>query len=91
MFYIFFPFSLVCVEKNILANFTNSQELEPEPVGAGCFWLLGAGAGCFWLLGAGAGAAIKKKSGAGAAKKFAGSPALQKGDFIKSNNFHKRE
>ena len=34
---------LVCWEKNILANLTNSQE--PEPVGAGCFWLLGAGAG----------------------------------------------
>ena len=33
---------LVCGEKNILANLTNSQE--PEPVGAGCFWLLGAGA-----------------------------------------------
>ena len=38
---------LVCGEKNILANLTNSQEPEPEPepVGAGCFWLLGAGAG----------------------------------------------
>ena len=34
---------LVCWEKNILANLTNSQE--PEPVGAGYFWLLGAGAG----------------------------------------------
>ena len=33
---------LVCREKNILANLTNSQE--QEPVGAGCFWLLGAGA-----------------------------------------------
>ena len=31
---------LVCGEKNILANLTNSQ----EPVDAGCFWLLGAGA-----------------------------------------------
>ena len=31
---------------------------EPEPVGAGCFWLLGAGAGAAW----------KKKSGAGAGK-----------------------
>ena len=58
MFYIFCRFTLlVCGEKNILANLTNSQE--PEPVGAGCFWLLGAGAG--------AGAAWKKKSGAGAA------------------------
>ena len=34
---------LPCGEKNILANLTHSQE--PEPVGAGCFWLLGAGAG----------------------------------------------
>jgi len=58
-----------------LANLTNSQEPKPEPVGAGCFWLLGAGAG--------GGAAweknqepepLEKKSGAG--KKFAGSPAL---------------
>ena len=42
--YFFCRFTLlVCGEKNILANLTNSQE--PEPVGAGCFWLLGAGAG----------------------------------------------
>ena len=33
---------LVCGEKNILANLTNSQE--PEPVGAEGFWPLGAGA-----------------------------------------------
>ena len=46
--YFFCRFTLlVCGEKNILANVTNSQEPEPEPepVGAGCFWLLGAGAG----------------------------------------------
>ena len=59
-----------------------AKEPEPETVGAGCFWPLGAGAG------ARAGAArkkntrsrsrLKKKSGAGAAKKFAGSPALNK-------------
>ena len=55
LFFIFFcRFTLlVCGEKNILANLTNSQE--PEPVGVGCFWLLGAGA------------AWKKKTGAGAA------------------------
>jgi len=53
---------------------------EQEPVGAGCFWPLGAGAG-----------ATRKKyqepeplekksgAGAGAAKKFAGSPALVTG------------
>ena len=46
-----------CGEKNIFPNLTNSQE--PEPVRAGCFWLLGARAG------AGAGAAWKK-TGAGA-------------------------
>ena len=35
--YFFCRFTLlVCGEKNILANLTNSQE--PEPVGAGCFW-----------------------------------------------------
>ena len=33
----FFRFTLLgCGEKNILANLANSQELEPEPVGAGC-------------------------------------------------------
>ena len=58
---------LVWGEKNIFPNLTNSQE--PEPVGAGCFYLLGAGAA--WKktrsrsrLGkkarAGAGAACKK-------------------------------
>ena len=46
---------LVCGEKNILANITNSQE--PEPVGARCFWLLGAGAAWGKKSGAGAGAA----------------------------------
>ena len=48
----------------MLPNLTNSQE--PEPGGAGCFWLLGAGA------------ARKKIPRAGAAKTFAGSPALIK-------------
>ena len=46
--YFFCRFTLlVCGEKNILANLTYSQEPgpEPEPVGAECFWLLGAGAG----------------------------------------------
>ena len=62
-----------------------AQEL--EPVGAGCFWPLGAGAGATRkkIPGARAGAAweknqepepLEKKSGAGAVKKFAGSPAL---------------
>ena len=36
---------------------------EPKPVGAGCFWLLGAGS-------------TQKKTGAGAAKKIAGFSAL---------------
>ena len=49
---------LVCGEKNILANLTNSQEL--EPVGAGSFWLLGAGAAWQKKTGAGAGAAWEK-------------------------------
>ena len=36
--YFFCRFTLlVCGEKNILANLTNSQEPEPEPVGAGFF------------------------------------------------------
>ena len=39
MFYIFCSFTLlVCGEKNILPNLTNSQDLEPF------FWPLGAGA-----------------------------------------------
>ena len=102
LFYLFYNFFcrftlLVCGEKNILANLTNSQEPEPEPVGAGCFWLLGAGAGAAWKkIGAGAGAAweknqepepLEKKSGAGAgaAKKFSGSPALSLQGFSDSN------
>ena len=38
---------VVCGEKNISLNLTNSQELEPEleSQGAACFWFLGAGAG----------------------------------------------
>ena len=48
---------------------------EPEPVVAGCFWLLGAGAA--WRKKSGAGADWKKKSGAGAAKKLAGCSALR--------------
>ena len=44
LFYIFCSFTLlVCGEKNILPNLTNSQK--PEPVRSGCFWLLGARAG----------------------------------------------
>ena len=39
-----------------MPNLTNSQDPEPEPVRAGCFWPLGAGAG----------AAQKRISGAGA-------------------------
>ena len=39
----FLQFYLTEKEKNILPNLTNSQE--PEPGGAGCFWLLGAWAG----------------------------------------------
>ena len=47
LFYIFCSFTLlVCGEKNILPNLTNSQE--PEPVRAGVFWPLGAGAGAAW-------------------------------------------
>jgi len=29
----------------LVEPFIRAGELEPEPVGAGCFWLLGAGAG----------------------------------------------
>ena len=66
-----------------------AKEPEPEPVGAGCFWHLGAAQKKVPGARAGAGAAweknqepepepLKKKSGSGAeaAKKFAGSPAL---------------
>jgi hypothetical protein len=54
LFYIFYSFTLlVCWEKNILPNLTNSQEPEPGPRP------LGAGAG--------AGAARKKIAGTGAA------------------------
>ena len=81
MFYIFFadlPSSLR--GKEYFAK-------EPEAVGAGCFWPLGAGAGAARKKIPGARAAwvknqepepLEKKSGAGAAKKFAGSPALSK-------------
>ena len=74
MFFIFSSFTLlVCGEKNILPNLINSQE--PRPVGAGCFWLLGAGAGATWKknqepqpLGKKirSRSPLKKKSGAGA-------------------------
>ena len=89
-FFAVLPYYVVCGEKNILANLTNSQE--PEPVGAGCFWLLGAGAGAAWKknqepepepvgkkIRSRSRSRLKKKSGAGtgAEKKFAGSPALQ--------------
>ena len=44
LFDIFLPFYLTSLwGKEYFANLTNCQE--PEPVGAGCFWLLGAGAG----------------------------------------------
>ena len=39
----FLPFYLTSLwGKEYFGKLTNSQE--PEPVGAGCFWLLGAGA-----------------------------------------------
>ena len=56
---------------------TRAGEPAPEPVGAGCFWLLVAGAA--WKKKPGAGAAWKKKSGAGAgAGAGAGSGAVTK-------------
>ena len=83
MFYIFFadlPSSLRGKE-----YFAKEPEPEPEAVGAGCFWPLGAGATRKKIPGAGAAwekkqepEPLEKKSGAGAAKKFAGSPALSK-------------
>ena len=80
MFYISCSFTLlVCGEKNILPNLTNSQE--PEPVRAGCLWLHGAGARAAWKknqepepLGkkirnqSRSQSRLKKKSGAGADK-----------------------
>ena len=81
--YFFCRFTLlVCGEKNILANLTNSQE--QEPVGAGCFWLLGAGARAEAVAGAAwekirSRSRLKKK--VRSRKKFAGSPALDKGIF----------
>ena len=61
LFYILCSFTLlVCGEKNILPNLTNSQE--PESV----FWPLGAGAALKKIPGAVA--AWEKKSGAGDAK-----------------------
>ena len=85
-FIFFLQFYLTSLRgKEYFAKLTNSQE--PEPVGAGCFWLPGAGAGATWKknqepepLGKKirSRSRLKKKSGAGAgaAKKFAGSPAL---------------
>ena len=54
-FHIFCSFTLlVCGEKNILPNLTNSQESEPV------FWPLGAGAARKKIPGAAAGAAREK-------------------------------
>ena len=85
MFYIFWQFYLTSLRgKEYFAK-------EPEPVGAGCFWPLGAGAEatqkkCQELELEPLGKKIRSRSrsrlktksgaGAGAAKKFAGSPAL---------------
>ena len=75
----FFAVLPFCGEKNILANLTNSQE--PEPVRAGCYWLLGAGATSKKKPGAGARAAWEKSQEPEqlekSQEKFAGSPALQ--------------
>ena len=61
LFYIFLQFYLTSLRgKEYFAK-------EPEPVGAGFFWPLGAGAARKKIPGAGAGAAWEKKSGAGAA------------------------
>ena len=49
---------------------------EPEPVGAKCFWLLGAGVGAAWKK-TRSRSRLDKKSGAGAAKKLVGSSALR--------------
>ena len=57
-----------------------SRAGEPKPVGAGCFWLLGAGAGAAWKK-TRSRSRLEKKSGAGAgagaAKKLAESSALR--------------
>ena len=52
---------------------TRFGEPAPKPVGAGCFWLLGAGA--TWKK-TRSRSRLEKKSGAGAAKKLACSSAL---------------
>ena len=59
LYFCSFPL-LVCGEKNILPNFTNSQEPEPG------FFALCSRSRSKKIPGAGA--ALKKKSGAGAAK-----------------------
>ena len=62
LFYIFCSFTLlVCGEKNILPNLTNSQE--PEP---GFFWSLGAGAARKKNTRSRNRSRLGKKSGAGA-------------------------
>ena len=65
---------------------TISRAREPEPVGARCFWLLGAEVRPSWKK-TGFGAAWKKKSGAGAgaAKKLSGSSALLEDKKHKEN------
>ena len=70
-FYISCSFTLVvCWEKYISPNLTNSQEPEPERQGAACFWLLGAGAGaaCKKLKSRSRSRLKKKKRGARAGK-----------------------
>ena len=54
---------------------SRAGEREPEPVGARCFWLLGAGDGAVQTKNQEP-EPLGKKSGAGAAKKLAGSSAL---------------
>ena len=53
---------------------------EPEPVGAGCFWLLGAGAGVAWKKNRSRSLSrsrLEKKSGGGAAWKKSQEPELE--------------
>ena len=87
MFYIFGSFTiLVCGEKNILSNLTNSQEpepgffgpLEPEPEPLEKKYQMPELEPLGNKIRSRSRSRLKKKSGAGAAKKLAGSPALNK-------------
>ena len=81
-----FSYIASCLDEDTARNtyflFHLGRAGEPEPVGAGCFWVLGAGAGAAWKK-TKSRSRLEKKSGAGAAKNLAGSSALREDKKLK--------